>query len=137
MANYDIVTSKMGGNDLSWRSLTMTVLDAQVIASGATFTTDALFIIDGGFESLQTVIVGATGLITIDYVCDNSNNDANFATPFAEGVSIGGLVATRGPGVAFDVISMAPAQRKKFIFTNTGAGSATVSVYLNLVLKDE
>lgn len=137
MANSDIVTSKMGGNDCFWRTLTMKVLDGQSIAAGATFTTEALFLVDNGYSSLHTIMTGANTLLDVSYECDNSNVDANFAAPYVDGASVGALIVDMPAENNFFVLTLAPSMRKRFIFHNKGTGAAVVSAHLNMVLKNE
>lgn len=137
MANNDIVTSQMVSPDCHWRALTQTLADEVEILGGATFTTDPLFIVDNGYESLHVIVAGTDVSLEVNYECDNSNVDANFAVPYVAGDNISVLRTALTAGTTFDGISLAPSMRKRFNFVNSGTGTATVSCFLNMVLKNE
>ena len=116
-----------------YRAFVFPLFENITLTTGQSVSSLPLILVDGGFESLHTIITGS-GTLTLSYTCDNSGNDDNFAIPYVDNIAVGTLMTNRVASNNIEGISMIPSARKIFTATNSNASPVTFSVYLDVTL---
>lgn len=134
MSNIIPQVYRMSDGNLAWETIVLPLFVNTVLEAGHSITSEDIIVVSGGYESLHTIITGS-GELSLVYQCDNSNNNTNYADPFVDNSCVKTLINNRLASNQLDAISLVPSARKRFVATNNGLSSVTISVYLNVILK--